>query len=349
MLTITSDTRPYQLPGNLSPFQDKLYRHLIDWKRRHITPKPGTANVRGGPREYDAILPEDYLRVHPWPHLYPGITAELERHRIQNRFKLHNHFYHMASSQAANLNLFLPVLLSPSAAAILGAVKPDFAVLATDYLDKSYWIEYSGGNPPQSPADQGGPLNDKRGTGTDSDIAIAYRNHAGEPCLWLVEHKLTETEFTACGGAKSDGRTTRHSCKGSFDAILADKGTCYYHDANKYAYWEITDRHREHFAGHAQHEGCPFKGGLNQLWRNQLLALSVEHDERLPFKHVYFSVVRHPDNTALDDSLKAFQNLIGCHPSFSTFTSRDVVAAAERLGDAELVGWAGWYRELYKI
>lgn len=99
--------------------------------------------------------------------------------------------------------------------------------------------------------------------------------------------------------------------------------------------------------GHAAHATCPFKGGLNQLWRNLLLARAVEAQGH--YKHVSFSVVRHPDNDYLDEPLKDFKTLIGDHPSFSTFTSREVVAAAERLGDPGLNKLANWYRELYRI
>lgn len=31
--------------------------------------------------------------------------------------------------------------------------------------------------------------------------------------LWLIEHKLTEEEFTPCGGFKSKNRTSLHICE----------------------------------------------------------------------------------------------------------------------------------------
>ena len=33
--------RDYRLPGGLNEFQLQMYVHLIDWKRAHITVKPG--------------------------------------------------------------------------------------------------------------------------------------------------------------------------------------------------------------------------------------------------------------------------------------------------------------------
>ena len=39
--------------------------------------------------------------------------------------------------------------------------------------------------------------------GTDADVAIAYYNTEDKLCLWLIEHKLSEREFTECGAYKS--------------------------------------------------------------------------------------------------------------------------------------------------
>ena len=88
---------------------------------------------------------------------------------------------------------------------------------------------------------------------------------------------------------------------------------------------------------------------MNQLWRNQLLGLSVEQDERQPFQNVTFSVVKHPRNTALDKSLQEYQNLIANNPNFSFFTSADVINAASTLDDPELNNWIEWYQDLYAL
>lgn len=356
MTTPTGDGPAYKLPGGLNQFQGELYRHLIKWKWQYITREPGVVRkTKDGEvveYSYDAILPAEYQRNEQWPHLYPSIVETLKDHRKLNDFRIHNHFYHMASSQAANLNLFLPLLGHPQAAAILQALKPDFAALATDQLDRGYCVEYWGGNfDKRRDGIKDSLLGDKtEQAGTDADIAIAYYNHQKELCLWLVEHKLTEREFTNCGGFKSGERRKqqeKYTCTCSFAEILADKGACYYHSAKGYKYWNITERHPEIFVGCAPDGPCPFKGGLNQLWRNQLLALAIE--DQGTFKHVTFSVVRHPKNTTLNMSLIACTNLIGHNPTFSACTSLDVVQATERLGDPELAQWASWYRELYMI
>jgi hypothetical protein len=336
MKVVTIDGNDYRLPNELNDFQQDMYVHLINWKWAHITREPGYD--RGRP--YDAILPDAY--ADRYPMLYPPAIDALEQHLAKFPFRIHKFFNHMASSQAANLNLFLPVLRHPQADAVLGALRPDFARLAVSQLDHGYRIEFWD--------EPFGNLGDKsKFSGTDADIAIAYYNHQDELCLWLIEHKLTEKEFTPCGGFTSKGRQPRHDCSRPFADILADKHLCYYHDVRHFNYWNITETNQAFFANHDQYVECPFQGGLNQLWRNQLLALSIEQDARQPYKQASFSVLKHLGNTALDKSLAAYQHLIAHHSRFSVLTSADVIAAAATLNDTRLNKWIAWYRALYKL
>lgn len=336
MKLVTRAGQAYRLPNSLNAFQEELYLHLINWKWAHITREPGSD--RG--HLYDAIVPEAFAGKYPL--LYPEIVPTLTRHLEQFPFRLHTYFNHMASSQAANLNLFLPVLTSPNAAAVLSALKPDFARLAIEYLDHGFRIEFWD--------EPFGNLNDKTPvSGTDADLAIAYYNHQGQLCLWLIEHKLTEAEFTTCGGYKSPGRQSRHVCDQPFRAILDNPQLCYYHDVRHFNYWKITAEHAGFFQNHTHFGYCPFQGGLNQLWRNQLLGLSIEPDRRQPYQQVTFSVVRHPRNPHLDQSLANYRNLIASNPKFTVFTSGDVITAAAGLQTPDLEPWVAWYRNLYAL
>ena len=336
MKTITANGQEYHLSNTLKPFQLEMQIHLTNWKWAHITHEHGWH----GEHPNDALLPDDL--VNQFPHLYPGIVEPLKNHQKNFPFHFHQFFHHMASSQVANLNLFLPVLIHPKASTILAAIKPDFSNLATDYLDHGYRIEYWDGPP--------GSLGDHTHlSGTDADIAIAYYDKNNALCLWLIEHKLTEAEFTTCGGFKSKGKQNKHDCSQPFAAIVDNLDFCYYHEAKHFNYWKITAGNKIYFPNHAAHMHCPFQGGLNQLWRNQLLALSIEHDDQQPYKHVTFSVVRHPKNTQLDATLDAYQKLIGNNPDFSVFTSADVITAASALNDPQLDEWITWYKSLYNL
>jgi hypothetical protein len=223
MKVLDQDGKTYRLPSQLSSFQEQLYTHLIDWKRKHITEASGTAHGNTN----DAILPDEVGAQRP--QLYPEIREALEAHLQRFPFRIHKYFNHMASSQAANINLFLPILKHPQAAAILAEIKPDISRLATDHLDNGFRIEFWD-EPHNS-------LNDKtQVSGTDVDIAVAYYNPDSVLCLWLIEHKLTEAEFTQCGGYKSKGRKPKHDCDKSFAELVSDSSPCYYHDVNQFNY-----------------------------------------------------------------------------------------------------------------
>jgi hypothetical protein len=222
----------YKLPDILNNFQLDMYIHLIDWKWKYITKTPGTNIYRKVEIEYDAILPKSVIST--YPIIYPNILNQFKTHLHAFPFRIHKFFDHMASSQAANVNLFLPILTNPKADEILRLLKNDYDRLAKNFLvigklDNGYRIEFWD--------EPNNNLSDKtKVSGTDSDIAITYYNKENELCLWLIEHKLTEAEFTECGGSKSRGRKdfVRHDCTKSFSDILNNKNYCYYHDVSKF-------------------------------------------------------------------------------------------------------------------
>lgn len=343
MITETINGKEYRLPGSLTAFQKTMYIHLINYKWEQLgINEPGIYRYKGEDILYDAILPNNVHKK--FPSIYPSILKALLHHQKKFPFKLHKHFNHMASSQVANVNLFLPLLLSSKKNEIFRQLKPDFKELDTDELDNGFQIEYWDGV-----GNEKGLLGDHNArSGTDSDIAIAYRNTNDELCLWLIEHKLTEKEFTTCGGATSSKRNkTCHKCNVSFSQLISNKNLCYYHDVKQNNYWNITEKHQAFFSNHIQYEKCPFKGGMNQLWRNQLLGLALEDEGR--FKHVYFSVVHHPDNKALNASINEYKALVNNNPKFSVFTSNDVVEIAKKQNDESINNWVKWYMELYKL
>jgi len=319
---------------------------LIDWKRKHITAESGS--YRGV--EYDAMLPDSARGK--LPHLYEPVRALFRDHQRRFPFKTHKFADHMASSQIACANLFLPLMGEPDAAArILRQVKPDLGSIAVECLDQGFRIEFWD-EVPDGPARQKGMLGDhNKSTGTDSDFAIAYRNHDGMLCLWLIEHKLTEAEFTPCGGAKSKGRIPGiHACSPTAE-IMKNPALCYYHSACGYQYWPLTLAETKEFPPERlrNHDMCPFAGGMNQLWRNQLLAIAIERAQQWPYQEVCFSVVRHPHNRALDASVEAFRQLTGSNGRFFAFTPKPIVDEAKRAGELSLRTWAQWYGDLYGI
>jgi hypothetical protein len=347
MIEVENNGQLYKLPNGLTDFQKEMYIHLINWKWKNVTKQVGTYKKKDRKGimqtyEYDAILP---VEVHKeFPIVFPTILEDLKRHQEIYSFKFHEHFNHMASSQAANINLFLPILLHEHRDKVLLQLKPDYDHLAVDKLYKGFRIEFWDGNSNK----EKGILGDHSPiAGTDSDIAIAYYNQHDELCLWLIEHKLTEKEFTECGGAKSRGRTKMHNCKKTFNEILDDKNLCYYHSGSKYQYWNTTEANKTFFVNQHKYDTCPFRGGMNQLWRNQLLGFALEKSAK--YKHVYFSVVKHPDNRALDTSIAKYKDLIDYNSKFSVFDSRAVVESVRSINEDDLNKWVDWYEDLYRV
>ena len=101
------------------------------------------------------------------------------------------------------------------------------------------------------------------------------------------------------------------------------------------------DAQSSFFCGKYEGNGCPFRGGMNQLWRNQMLALELEN--RGVFEDVYFSVVSHPDNTFLDKTMNEYRALTNNSPKFYDFKSNALVdVAVDYLPD-----WSNWYKKVY--
>ncbi len=255
MKIIESNGKQYRIPAGLSKFQQEMYIHLINWKWDHVTEEPGC--YRGN--LYDALLPDNIREK--LLTIYAPIRDDFKSHYTKFPFKKHKFINHIASSQAACANLFLPLLKYPNEAArVLQLVKPDLDAIALEWFDSGYQLEFW--DKPDNILNDHNPA-----SGTDADIAIAYYSKTGDLNLWLIEHKLTETEFTICGGYRSSGRDPKiHRCDSIAD-LLENNQLCYYTSASGYRYWDITRVNQQVFPikNLLNFRTCPFQGGLNQL------------------------------------------------------------------------------------
>lgn len=331
----------YYIPSNLTPEQEAIYCHIIDWKRKNITAERGI--YRG--HEYDAIL-ADNTSVPAM--IYTPLIRQLEEmQKGEFAYKPHKFAHHAVSSQTACINLFMPLLLSDEANDILQKIPgcpSDFKEIARKELFKGFCFEYWGQDIKQGK----GVLNDHSSqAGTDADVAIAYNNMNGELCLWLIEHKLSEKEFTECGAYKSkteEANEVKENCKKcNLATIAANPQKCYYH-IKGYKYWEYLRHNIKKYQGETGIKGCPFRRGLNQLWRNQMLAFALK--ETKTYQNVTFSVCHHANNTMLKHSIDQYKALIDNDRMFSSFTNYDILNAINT--DApKLRMWKQWYEEVY--
>ncbi len=120
-----------------------------------------------------------------------------------------------------------------------------------------------------------GDQNLKLGIGTDSDIALFYEYENNKKGILLVEYKFIEAEFSICTSFKKKKRI-REICNSEnfFKEMVVDKSNlCGY---NKYYNWNLTMKSTVINGERIKYiNACPFRFGLNQLWRNMLLAERV--------------------------------------------------------------------------
>ena len=317
-------------------FKQKVYNNLIKYKKEVLKIDGKGVTTKGNP--YDCLFPKPYCDAQLPAMLYEGIKAVVEDiQKSKFAYKPHRAAStHVASSQTACINLFVPILESEYADKILkeSGVAPDgFVHIDRDQLRNGYCFEYW----ESSLEGSKGLLGDHSPqAGTDSDVAIAYRNQNNELCLWLIEHKLTEQEFTTCGGYRSKGisKSEKENCEScSIKELLGNHDKCYYHKHCGYYYWKIMEGQSSFFSGKYKGRGCPFRGGMNQLWRNQMLALVLE--KRGLFAEAYFSVVSHPDNGFLDKTMNEFRELTNNSPKFYYFKSNSLVDKAFLAGSIQ--------------
>ena len=279
--------------------------------------------------------------------MYPGIKDSIYAHEKERGFDFHKFFKagHVASSQAACFNLFMPIMKSGHAAEILSAVKPDIDRIDTEELDHGFCFEYWREDPLND--ESRGLLNDHSKTaGTDADFALRYIDKDGKRCLWLIEHKLTEREFTQCNvihnGKHPD--ELEHCVSYTPEQLMSDPQKCYYTRVRHFDYWEKTKEFGCFPGMDVKKAGCPFKDGMCQLWRNVLLAKAAR--EAYGYDKVYFSVLKPQANAALDASIKSFKAIV--EPGlFSVITPAALVEATARFDDDFTRDWVEWYKRVY--
>ena len=337
--------KTYHMASELNDFQMRLYVHLIDWKHENLNV---TAPGYHGGHRYDYLFPDEYIVMHPIPPFIHSSLHEKIKDMQNSEFayKIHKMAYHMASSQTACINLFMPILLNENADTIIRDIPgcpEDFVKIDKQKLYEGFCFEYWG----QDIMKGKGVLGDhSNAAGTDSDLAIAYINNKGKHCLWLIEHKLTEQEFTTCGGYRSKGNKKKDLCRTKgLGEILDNTDNCHYARI-KFKYWDVMKQHKGAFKTGSDSHWCPFCGGMNQLWRNQLLAFAYMDSGK--YDHVSFSVVHHKENKSLTRTMEEYRELISHEITMTSFTNEDAISAYEKHA-RPASDWAQWYRNLYLL
>jgi hypothetical protein len=126
-----------------------------------------------------------------------------------------------------------------------------------------------------------GDQNLKLGSGTDADIAVFYTYETDKKGVLLVEFKFIEAEFSVCS-SYANKKQIKSTCDSEnyFADLIEKKRTDEINNAlcgyNRYLNWQLTAKSKVINGEKIKSLlCCPFRFGLNQLWRNMLLAEQV--------------------------------------------------------------------------
>lgn len=113
------------------------------------------------------------------------------------------------------------------------------------------------------------------GIGTDADTAVFYTYGDGKKGVLIIEFKFIEAEFSVCTSyaRREPIRSQCNSHQFFNDFVLSKNKLCGY---NKYHNWPLTEKSKVIDGDKIKSlPSCPFRFGINQLWRNMLLAEQV--------------------------------------------------------------------------
>lgn len=260
-----------------NPWEKRVYRHLADYLKKKGVTKFG--ETRGG-NQYRHWLTETDAKLNFISNgIYEATLARFKNHKAGNLKRI---LTNTAASQTYCFNLIIhlqqnPLLADRLFSELLGKqvkvrhLEPEFTPNECNSVAGF-----------EREADESlGDQNPKLGIGTDSDIAVFYSYENTKKGVLLIEFKFIEPEFSVCSSFanKPNIRSTCNSGNYFADYIVIksrDKSNNFLCGYNKYSNWKLTAESRVVYGSKIpQIIGCPFRYGLNQLWRNMLLAEQV--------------------------------------------------------------------------
>lgn len=266
--------QPAKLYDIGNPWQRKVYSKMAHYLKS--IPEVNSCGVSTKGNSYQHLLPMElsaYNFVTPAIHEYA--LRVFENHKKGDRFRM---FTNTAASQpyCFNLVVFLnqhKVLANKLFSNLLGK-QVEVKHLEPEFIPNTCQVDGFERNADESIGDQGDG-------GTNADIVVFYTYDSNKKGILIIEFKFIEGEFSTCFSF-SKKRYLRHFCTNPnfFDTMISqpmvygkDKTPCGY---KRYLNWELTQSSRVFdIKKISQNFGCPFRRGLNQLWRNLLLAEQV--------------------------------------------------------------------------
>jgi len=328
----------------MSPFVQEHTRRQVEYKRRHWPDLPD-GTYRG--KTYPHLLPQGNQEK---AFFEPLLLPYMQAHDIA----FHAEHLNLRSSQACCLNFlyYLRQNLDLASDILRGWFPGLLGVITIEF-------EYTG---PQAVTDWlGEPPGGKQGMNrTSVDAAIWWADARRRPRLTLLGWKYTETSFGNCGGYTSPGNKDKELCRKLNVHSMTPRNDCYLHrgdrPTNKRRYWE----HMEPAGIGAQvveKAGCPFRGPLYQLMRQELLAHWLRENTDYT---VDVAVACFRDNQDLMKSPKYLKHLDPHLPTawrafldeperYQALHVEDLMAHCDHLSSVATSPWREYLRQRYGI
>ena len=257
-------------------WEKKVYRHMAAYLESKGVKRFGETTAGNQYRHW--LCDEDAELNFVNPSIYKTTLERFEKHKAGDLKRI---LTNTAASQPYCFNLFVHLSQNPGLADALFSellsTKVEIAHIEPEFTPNKL-KELSGFEQvleDESIGDQ------SEFAGTDADVAIFYKYGNSQKGVLLIEFKFIEPEFSVCSSYKKKIEA-KPICDNPefFDTLIAkvktdSKGNplCGY---TKYQNWNLTSTSTvidgEKVRQSAQ---CPFRFGLNQLWRNMLLAERV--------------------------------------------------------------------------
>lgn len=291
----------------------------------------------------------DGSRSNMWRHwtdgIYPAYRGLAEAAVHADAVRLHSFSAHLRSSQAFAFNLFLPfregrsARLSERVSALVGAR------LTIDQVQFE-WIP-PGGLLGEVAGDR--PIGDEPATA--ADVVLWCRLRFRRPAAVLLEVKLSEGEFTHCGGRDSPGNLRKDVCH-SAKLFFAEPRDCYLRRTKRAKrdrrYWEIFTRSHgsvQKAFPHADLDGpCPFAYDMQQPMRNLAIARGMEQESMA--QQAWFALCAHDANLDISARWAEWSRLLPEPSQAPVLPASEIVRAGEAEGLKE---WAAYMRERYQL
>lgn len=260
-----------------NPWQKKVYNHMSDYLQKKGVTKFG-ATSKGN--QYRHWLTEEEARFNfITSEILDATQVRFEKHKAGD---LNRILTNTAASQpyCFNLIIYLQQHLLLANRLFSNLLGKEVEIL---HLEPEFTPNQCNGiiGFERTTDESIGDQNLKLGIGTDADIAVFYTYDNNKKGALLIEFKFIESEFSVCSSfAKKKQLKSTCDSENYYAELIEgkkkDEANNFLCGYNKYLNWQLTEKSKVIDGQKIKSmPDCPFRFGLNQLWRNMILAEQV--------------------------------------------------------------------------